>query len=184
MTDKFPLEPCIALDTVNEDAANAVAHLIIKDLPKNAVDSPIANDDEVSSVLQKPEDRRIKRILQSPSLASEQPFDLLKADFLKHKVLARHKSNLENTLKPKTITPGVLHPIIIKGSPVKTRVHRLSVEQLTVTSHPNSERTKTYVSNALFQLPTFSSGKMANARLFNALTGVLSKLKNAQKSIF
>ena len=37
ITDKFPVEPCITLDTVNADAANAVAHFI-NDLPKNAVD--------------------------------------------------------------------------------------------------------------------------------------------------
>ena len=45
-------------------------------------------------------------------------------------MLACHKSNFANTLKPKTITPGVLHSIITKGPPVKTRVRRLSPEQL------------------------------------------------------
>ena len=54
-TDQFPIEPCIALDTVNVDAAKAVAHFI-NDLPKNAVDSPIVNDDDDSSALQEPED--------------------------------------------------------------------------------------------------------------------------------
>ena len=55
LTDQFPIEPCIALDTVNVDAAKAVAHFI-NDLPKNAVDSPIVNDDDDSSALQEPED--------------------------------------------------------------------------------------------------------------------------------
>ena len=105
ITDEFLLEPCIALDTVNVDTANKVAHFI-NNLLKNAVDLPIVNDNEVSPVFQEPEDRPIKRILQSPSLARKQPFDLLKADFLKHKVFARYKSNFANTLKPKTITPG------------------------------------------------------------------------------
>ena len=45
-------------------------------------------------------------------------------------MLARHKSNFANTLQPKTITPGVLHPIITSGPPVKTRVRRLSPEQI------------------------------------------------------
>ena len=129
ITDTFPLEPCTALDTVNVDAANAVVHFI-NDLPKNAVDSPIVNENDVLSALQEPEDPPIKRNHQLLSLASEEPFDLLKANFLKHKVLAGHKSNFANTLKPKTITPGVLHPIITKGPPVKSD------------SNPNSERTK------------------------------------------
>ena len=129
ITDEFPLELCIALDTVNVDTANKVAHFI-NNLLKNAVDSPIVNDNEVSPVFQEPKDRPIKRILQSPSLARKQPFDLLKADFLKHKVFARYKSNFANTLKPKTITPGVVHPIITRSPPVKTHVSRLSPEQL------------------------------------------------------
>ena len=45
-------------------------------------------------------------------------------------MLARHNSNFANTLKPKTIIPGVLHPIITRGPPVKARVRRLSLEQL------------------------------------------------------
>ena len=93
ITDKFSLKRHTALETTNTDAANAAAHFI-NDFPKNAVDSPIVNDDDVSSVLQEPEDPPIKRILQSPSVASEQPFDLLKADFLEHKVLARQKAIL------------------------------------------------------------------------------------------
>ena len=149
LTDTFPLEPCTALDTVNVDAANAVAPFI-NDFPKNAVDLPIVNDDDVSSALQEPKDPPIKREHRSPSLASEQPFDLLKADFLKHKVFAHHKSNFANTLKPKTITPGVLHSIITKGPPVKTRVCRLSLEQLTATSLRTRSAQKTYESNALF----------------------------------
>ena len=128
ITDKFPLKRYTALERTNANAANAVAHFI-NDLPKNAVDSPIVNDEEVSSVLQEPEDPPIKRILQSSSLASEQPFDLLKADFLKHKVLARHNSNFAHTFRPKTITAGVLHSIITTGPPVKTHVHRLFPEQ-------------------------------------------------------
>ena len=118
VTDKFPLEPCIALDMVDADAANSVAHFI-NDLPKNAVDSPIVNDDDVSSVLKVPEDPPIKRNHQSPSLASEQHFDLLKADFLKHKVLACHKSNFANTLKPKTITLACFTPSLLKAHPFK-----------------------------------------------------------------
>ena len=99
-------------------------------MPKYAVNSPIINDDDVSSALQEPKDPPIKLTLQSPSLVSEQPFYLLKADFLKHKVLARHNSKFANTLKPKTIIAGVLYPIITRGPPVKTRVRRLSPEQL------------------------------------------------------
>ena len=129
ITDKFPRERHTALESNNADAANAVAHFV-NDLPKIAVDSSIVNNDDVSSVLQEPNDPPLKRILQPPSLANEQPFDLLQADFLKHKVLASHKSNFANTLQPKTITPGVLHPIITTGPPIKTHVHRLSPEQL------------------------------------------------------
>ena len=80
ITDKFPRERHTALESSNADAANAVAHFV-NDLPKIAVDSPIANDDDVSSVLQEPNDPPIKCILQPPSLASEQLFNLLKADF-------------------------------------------------------------------------------------------------------
>ena len=60
ITDTFPLEPCTALDTVNVDAANAVVHFI-NDLPKNAVDSLIVNDEYVSSALQEPKDPPITR---------------------------------------------------------------------------------------------------------------------------
>ena len=183
ITDTFPLEPCTALDTVNVDAANAVAHFI-NDLSKNAVDSPIVNDDDVSSALQEPEDRPIKRILQSPSLVSEQPFDLLKADFLKHKVLARHKRNFANTIQPKTITPGVLHPIITKGPPVKTRVRRLSRERLTAIPIRTRSAQKTYVSKALFSAShVFIREDGQCSPLQRPYRGPL-KLKNAQRSIF
>ena len=56
---------------------------------------------------------------------------------------------------------------------------KMLMEQLTATPIRTRNPQKTYASNALFQLPTFSSGKMANARLFNALTGASLKLKNA-----
>ena len=129
ITDKFPRERHTALESSNADAGNAIAHFV-NDLPKIAVDLSIVNDDDVSSIIQEPEDPPIKRTLQSPSLASKLPFDLLKADCLKHKVLARHKSDFANTLQPKTITPGVLHPVITIGPPLKTRVRCLSPEQL------------------------------------------------------
>ena len=55
---------------------------------------------------------------------------------------------------------------------------KILMEQLTATPIRTRSAQKTYVSNALFQLPTFSSKKMANACLFKALTAAPSKLKN------
>ena len=126
---KFPRERHTAFESSNADAANVVSHFV-HNLPKIAVDPPLVTDGDVSSILQEPTDPPIQRTLQPPSLSSAQPFDLLKADFLKHKVLARHENNFANTLQPKTITPDVLHTIITTGPPVKTRVRRLSPEQL------------------------------------------------------
>ena len=57
ITDKFPLKRHTALETTNAGAANVVAHFI-NDLPKNVVNSPIINDDDVRLFFKSPKIRQ------------------------------------------------------------------------------------------------------------------------------